>query len=187
MLCERCNRPRIPDEARTKSWNAACDAIPSTTIGAWRDELAAEWPGHCDATSTLTCHGDPVDWRTRALRAERELAGNDPRTEYNGFKPDWPAVKDASDVIRKYTEDSWFSPPEGTHRYAVRVSEAVVRICTALALRPAAVDGMVKYRQLAQDLLTSYQRFASNADGAVDSEIEKRAEEAGLDIEAWLK
>lgn len=42
-------------------------------------------------------------------------------------------------------------------------------------------------RDLAQDLLNSYQRFASNADGCMDPELERRARELGLDVDAWLK
>lgn len=39
-------------------------------------------------------------------------------------------------------------------------------------------------RQFAQDALTSYQTFASNVDGCIDPDIERRAKALDLDVEA---
>ncbi len=59
-------------------------------------------------------------------------------------------------------------------------SDAADELALSIA---AAAEPLVK---LAQDLLTSYQRFASNADGCIDSDLENRAKALGLDTKAWL-
>lgn len=190
-VCPRCDRPRIPDSAWSESFTKACDLGPNTTMKAWRTEFLAEWPGHCDSRNVATCSGPQVDWRARALRAERELCGMgmDPPGPDNRL--DWEAVRDAGKAIARHAADRFFSPPwpeggESDFKYASRVGDELQKVGTALKLRPAAIDGMVTYRKLAQDLLTAYQRYAYNADGAPDQAIEDRADAFGLDTKAWL-
>lgn len=121
-------------------------------------------PGYGLAT-LIEGHLDKLD----ELRRELDLAS-------------WPSVDHANAMLKAAAAEHARLVAEGGPPLKPHEILAVFREAGCLYEREDS-----DLRAYAQELLSSFQNFASNADGCLGGDLEARAAALGLDTEAWLK